>query len=479
MSRGPHEVSKLTENTYKNVMEQFNPSLKNLVNLGKTYEKTVTVMTAAGKAYFDAVSKIGENAIVSPVSRELGVVLMEIAEAQMKVHNELDENFKRFRREIITNLEKKLEMDGKYMTATYKRYQLEHKLKQDSLDRSQTDLKKVRRKRQGKSSSKYEVKENEYLQAVSSRQRDMQKFISDGCKEALLEELRRFCFVADKHCMFCYQMSNFHEKAKETLAMKLHSWQEKCNDISNVPDTAVTMIEGLSTSPDQSPLVQHYNRNNMDSVEPPPPPPLKAQTSPLASMFDPEPRSPLNSSSERNSDQGSLGEGSLSRSPSQSSVIHMGRKIRVRTVFPHMSANDTLLSFEDGDIINLLVHDEKDGWLYGELDKSGRRGWFPSSYCRPYTEPVISNCTPVRSLSVVSLPEEEEEEEEEDPVLLPPPDYSDDMPSLHMATSATSSQNTVSLVNGTLKAPFLGGGNPFATVKLRPTVTNDRSAPII
>lgn len=29
-------------------------------------------MTLAGKAYFDAVSKVGENAIVSPVSRELG-----------------------------------------------------------------------------------------------------------------------------------------------------------------------------------------------------------------------------------------------------------------------------------------------------------------------------------------------------------------------------------------------------------------------
>lgn len=29
-------------------------------------------MTLAGKAYFDAVSKIGENAVVSVVSRELG-----------------------------------------------------------------------------------------------------------------------------------------------------------------------------------------------------------------------------------------------------------------------------------------------------------------------------------------------------------------------------------------------------------------------
>lgn len=41
---------------------------------------------------------------------------------------------------------------------------------------------------------------------------DMQKFIADGCKEALLEEKRRFCFLADKHCMFSYQISNFHEK---------------------------------------------------------------------------------------------------------------------------------------------------------------------------------------------------------------------------------------------------------------------------
>lgn len=34
-------------------------------------------------------------------------------------------------------------------------------MKQDSLDRSKTDLKKLRRKSQGKLSSKYEFKENE------------------------------------------------------------------------------------------------------------------------------------------------------------------------------------------------------------------------------------------------------------------------------------------------------------------------------
>ncbi len=49
-------------------------------------------------------------------------------------------------------------------------------------------------------------------------------------------------------------------QAKEMLAVKLPSWQEKCSDITKVPETVMTMIEGLSTTPEQSPLVERYNR---------------------------------------------------------------------------------------------------------------------------------------------------------------------------------------------------------------------------
>ncbi|KAL7869031.1 hypothetical protein AOLI_G00130190 [Acnodon oligacanthus] len=483
MSRDPDDVNKLTESTYKNVMEQFNPGLRNLVNLGKSYEKSVTAMALAGKAYFDAVSKIGENAAVSPVSRELGVVLMDISEVHKKVQLELEESFKRFHREIIIELERKTDMDVKYMTATFKRYQSEHKMRQDSLDKSQADLKKLRRKSQGKHSSKYDIKENEFLETISSRQTDMQKFIADGCREALLEEKRRFCFLVDKHCIFSYQMAAFHDKAKEMLSLKLPSWQDKCSDATKVPDTVMSMIEGLTTpvsmTSNSSPLVERFDRSNSDSVVPPPAPSLKAQTSPLANMFSQElPRSPI--SPETYSDQDSLDGNGLSRSTSVSSGMNMLKKLRVQTIFPHTAGNnETLLSFDDGEIITLLIQEERDGWLYGEMEKTGQRGWFPSSYCRPYSDPVITNMieAPLHPLNVVDLPEqhaedEEEEEEEQQPVLLPPPDYSD-------SSRKPSPQNTVSFPNGTSMPPFLGGGNPFATVKLRPTVTNDRSAPII
>uniref|UniRef100_A0A8C1MEL2 BAR/IMD domain-containing adapter protein 2-like 1 n=1 Tax=Cyprinus carpio TaxID=7962 RepID=A0A8C1MEL2_CYPCA len=378
MSRTPEDVNKLTESTYKNVMEQFNPGLRNLVNLGKSYEKAVTAMTFAGKAYFDAVSKIGENAAVSPVSRELGVVLMEISEVHKKVQLELEETFKRFNRELITELERKTDMDIKYMNATFKRYQSEHKLKQDFLDKSQADLKKLRRKSQGKHSSKYEIKENECVETISSRQTDMQSFIAEGCKEALLEEKRRFCFLVEKHCAFTYQLTAFHDKAKEMLTVTLPSWQDKCTDATQVPDTVISMIDGLRTPmsviPESSPTLEHSDRTNSGSIVPPPAPSLKAHTSPLASMFSQDvPKRPI--SSELYSDQESLDGNGLSRSESVSSGMDMAKKTRVQTIFPHTSGNnETLLSFDDGDIITLLIQEERDGWLYGELEHTGQKG---------------------------------------------------------------------------------------------------------
>ncbi|XP_057214660.1 brain-specific angiogenesis inhibitor 1-associated protein 2-like protein 1a isoform X2 [Triplophysa rosa] len=478
MSRIPDDVNKLTESTYKNVVEQFNPGLRNLVNLGKSYEKSVAAMTLAGKVYFDAVSKIGESAAVSPVSRELGVVLMEISEVHKKVQLELEESFKKFHRELITELEKKTDMDIKYMNATFKRYQSEHKTRQDCLDKSQADLKKMRRKSQGKHSSKYEVKENECLETITSRQTDMQTFIAEGCREALLEEKRRFCFLVDKHCAFTYELTAFHDKAKEMLTVKLPSWQDKCTDATQVPDTVNTMIESLQTPlsviPETSPMAARSSRNN--SVNPPPAPSLKAHTSPLANMFYQDaPRSPI--SSEQYSDQDSLDGNGMSRSTSLSSGMDMGKKTRVQTIFPHTAGNnETLLSFDDGDIITLLIQEERDGWLYGELEHAGQRGWFPSSYCRTYNEPAIGNSR-VESLMHSQTDGPQRREEVEEPVLLPPPDYSDSFGDRPIKPSTPSPQNTVP--NGHSMPPFLGGGNPFTTVRLRPTVTNDRSAPIV
>ncbi|XP_075942194.1 brain-specific angiogenesis inhibitor 1-associated protein 2-like protein 1b [Anarhichas minor] len=509
MSRSADEVNKLTESTYKTVMDQFNPGLRNLVNLGKNYEKSVAAMILAGKLYFDAMSKIGETAAVSPVSRELGVVLVDISEVHRKVHLELEENFKRFHREIISELEKKTDMDVKYMTATFKRYQVEHKMKQDFLERSQSDLKKLRRKSQGKNANKYESKESECLETLTSRQMDMQLFIADGCKEALLEEKRRFCFLVDKHCMFSYQYASFHEKARDMLTAKLKSWQDRCNDASDMPDSILSMIDGLRTPVTITPLPSPSPSRHSMNMSAPPAPPLKAQTSPLANMFTQENNTTTVTSPTKNSiDHVSSEDHNLARSVSVATGLNnIVKRMRVRTIFPHTAgSNNTLLSFEEGDVIALLIPDERDGWMYGELEKNGKRGWFPSSYCRALSEPLMNNngvsTAPYRSRSVVNL-HHQDTETDEATMVLPPADYSDvpqrnaiknntstvatnynhkHSPTPSAASSSSSSDpHTAVQPNGTSRSQpaYLAGGNPFSTVRLRPTLTNDRSAPVI
>lgn len=62
----------------------------------------------------------------------------------------------------------------------------------------------------------------------------------------------------------------------------------------------------------------------------------------------------------------------LSRSVSMATGLNLtDKRPKVRTIFPHKSGNNqTLLSFEEGDIITLLIPDERDGWLYGELQNT-------------------------------------------------------------------------------------------------------------
>lgn len=62
---------------------------------------------------------------------------------------------------------------------------------------------------------------------------------------------------------------------------------------------------------------------------------------------------------------------SLSRSASVATGLNIMKRQKVKTIFPHTAgSNKTLLSFAQGDIITLLVAEEKDGWLYGEHDST-------------------------------------------------------------------------------------------------------------
>ncbi|KAL6057782.1 hypothetical protein STEG23_033985, partial [Scotinomys teguina] len=207
------EMHRLTENVYKTIMEQFNPSLRNFIAMGKNYEKALAGVTFAAKGYFDALVKMGELASESQGSKELGDVLFQMAEVHRQIQNQLEEMLKSFHNELLTQLEQKVELDSRYLSAALKKYQTEQRSKGDALDKCQAELKKLRKKSQGsKNPQKYSDKELQYIDAISNKQGELENYVSDGYKTALTEERRRFCFLVEKQCAVAKNSAAYHSK---------------------------------------------------------------------------------------------------------------------------------------------------------------------------------------------------------------------------------------------------------------------------
>ncbi|XP_075896967.1 BAR/IMD domain-containing adapter protein 2 [Nelusetta ayraudi] len=250
MSR-TEEVNKMTENVYKGILDQFNPSLKNFVTMGKHYEKALTGVTVAAKGYFDALVKLGELASDSQGSKELGDTLFQMAEVHRQIQVQLEDVLKLFHSELLAQLEQKLELDIKYLTATLKKYQGERRSKSESIERCQSQLKKLRRKSQGsRHPNKYGDREMQFVELMSRRQGELDALVATGYKSALTEERRRYCFLVDRQCCVTKLLINYHSKVRELLSQKLSCWQQSCSLPTKLPERALNLLR--HTAPQSS-----------------------------------------------------------------------------------------------------------------------------------------------------------------------------------------------------------------------------------
>ncbi|XP_069038998.1 BAR/IMD domain-containing adapter protein 2 isoform X2 [Lepisosteus oculatus] len=621
MSRSD-EVNKMTENVYKVILEQFNPSLKNFVSMGKQYEKALTGVTAAAKGYFDTLVKLGELASDSQGSKELGDTLFQMAEVHRQIQVQLEEVLKLFHSELLSQLEQKLELDVKYLTATLKKYQSERRSKVDSIERCQSELKKLRRKSQAsRHPNKYGDREMQFVELMSRRQGELDTLVAVGYRSALTEERRRYCFLVDRQCAVTKLLIGYHCRVRELLSQKLSSWQQSCAQPTRLPERALNLVRqtapspgaagiaevlraaklGASASLEQRLSVQevppllngdaqfrsrappsaqkesskhspaqtarphtqqaHHgpqlgNHSLTTSQQPPlpssahsvslshnppvsssssvsqsPPPahsslqgppvpqsapqsPPQSHSAPMSRALTPLPppegtgspppsHSPLPPS--RPSELYSTATLPLPRRPVSEArlgflgstlprILPLSAPARVEALFPHSpqggageaaAGGACLLHFLAGDTLTLLISEPREGWHYGQNERTGRKGWFPFSYTQPCenspdqpdtSSPPLSklSSTSTGSLHTLGLGPSRwaaELGDERCPVS-----------SFHPRPRPCSMVNpdTCTLIAEMTSPPSSPTRtNPFAHVRLRKTVTNDRSAPLI
>ncbi|KFV52703.1 Brain-specific angiogenesis inhibitor 1-associated protein 2-like 2, partial [Gavia stellata] len=496
-----------TISIYKSILEQFNPALENLVYLGNNYLRAFHALSKAAEVYFKAIEKIGEQALQSSTSHVLGEILMQMSNTQRLLSSDLEVVAQTFHVDLLQHMEKNTKMDVQFISESQKQYELEYQRRATNLDNCMAELWRMERARD---KNVREMKEN-----VMRLRSEMQAFISESQREAELEEKRRYRFLAEKHQMLYNTLFQFYSRVWpwELYFISCCGVQADCTrrrDHGHGPSQGL-----LAASHGQGYPSGRLTPTHLEMPQRPLGDFASPMTGSRSSIFSPEPpemrlspqaeppRQPLRRSpsasllpSGRTSRSGSFGE--------TSSGSEGRRRIgttRVQAIVPHVTGtNRTLLRFDPRDIITVLMPEVQNGWLYGKLEGSSTCGWFPEAYVKPLEdaremEEPATRSFPLRSShsmdDILDRPSTPSSSNywpgaAQSSLLTPPPlSVGASSHQKRVRSPAESSRGTTwepAAGNFLMVACFLSpsrGTNPFATVKLRPTVTNDRSAPII
>ncbi|XP_019370762.1 PREDICTED: brain-specific angiogenesis inhibitor 1-associated protein 2-like protein 2 isoform X2 [Gavialis gangeticus] len=487
------ESYRSTISIYKSILEQFNPALVNLVYLGNNYLRAFHALSEAAEIYFKAIQKIGEQALQSSTSQILGQILMQMSDTQRLLNSDLEVVAQKFHVDVLQHMEKNTKLDMQFINDSRQRYELEYQRRAANLDKCVSEHWKLERTRD---KSAWDMKEN-----VRRLHLEMQAFVSESQKAAELEEKRRYRFLAEKHQLLSNTFLQFYNRARGIIQNKVPLWKEQLEATRNLVSSHSQ--SRLCASSSSGYLSDRLTPSHLEMSQRP----LGDYGSALArqnsSTFSQESSEMISSPQpeftqrtlQRSPSAGSLSTGQRSRCSSFGEPIGGeggggGNRLRVQAIVPHSTGtNRTLLQFNTGDVITVLMPDAQNGWLYGKLEGLSTCGWFPEAYVKPmeeirHSEEPTTRSFPLRSshsmdnlLDRPSIPSASNYWH--NAAQPQSPSSSRDSGSCRSNVTTNSSDSKKSSALEQPPELFPRGTNPFATVKLRPTVTNDRSAPVI
>ncbi|XP_016150710.1 BAR/IMD domain-containing adapter protein 2-like 2 [Sinocyclocheilus grahami] len=197
-----------TLSVYNNLMDQFNPGLQKLVTLGNGYIKAFQALALTSEAYFSALAKMGEQALNTLSSRSLGDVLIQISETQRKLTAEVEGVFCWFHVEVLQAMDKNVKLDEEYIEGSRRVYELEVRNQAAALERQ------LRR-----GAFRDSLEGSEYMQYLRQSQH-----------EILKEEERRYRFLAEKHCGLTQSLLYLINKTGVSLQQRADGWKEKVSE---------------------------------------------------------------------------------------------------------------------------------------------------------------------------------------------------------------------------------------------------------
>ncbi|XP_038067341.1 brain-specific angiogenesis inhibitor 1-associated protein 2-like [Patiria miniata] len=424
MSAG-EQLHRMTENVYKHTIEGFNPEIRNLITLGRAYEKVSQNVTQVAKDYFDALMKVGELASETKSARQLGQSLLQIAETYRQIEAEREITLHAFRKELLNPIEAKLDADYKAVLQAQKSYINENKVKAEAVEKCRGELKKIQKKASKNHSEKYVDKEQKSSEELQHLTKQLYDFRSDGLREVWLGERKRYCHVVERYCSLVKNDSAFFSKAQSVLRHRMPKWTESCAKPDRLAEECDEILNTVFSGPLGNPLQMElrtskrlYERNILlaqseEQKE-------KGRASPVLSHEAPERPASADMADahaaasysatlpnpKRDKGPGirhsksmihKLPQGVVSSLPQNAYLRRVSegaenisreaqKMTKVQAIYSHIANSESQLNFLESDIIG-LVGPKNNGWYYGHNYRTKRSGWFPIAYTHPLQTP--------------------------------------------------------------------------------------------
>ncbi|CAG7629010.1 unnamed protein product [Allacma fusca] len=427
------EITKVIDGVYKNILENFNPASRQMINTGKAYLKSLHGASAASSLYLDTLMRLSRQAQQSTLgnSGDIGSSLMQITEVFKEIHAQQLNTLKAFYVDFLIPLETNLEKDTRVIQTEQKKFLMCHKQRMESYNKAASTVKKMRKKSKKSNASAATLdKEIKVMQTLEEERSKLEAFCDKSIKEALTQERRRYGFILERQASLAKHYLAFYSKGNSLLNTKLENWMKVAKTREILPESMQNSLLKRIQGGDEEDCIYCSPRkpgvgNSADDTAS-----ISSQLRKTKSMDAGE---IINLQSEQGELTLASGAGTMSRAKSELNLMMNGggsgscggmgfcheasdgagnpgvairpKSLAVATetsntgyakaLYAYLSSGENQLSFLEGDIIG-LIGDKNKGWQYGENLRTQKTGWFPVAY----TEMDVS--TPALEMSMKS-----------------------------------------------------------------------------
>lgn len=358
----------ITVDVFQRTLE-LSPQLREFVTLAKQYHKALLGASVAANSFYQGFTKIVHFALEARGSNKLlGKGICDIIAVHKQIENQASNVVKALSQDFIVPLEEWIENETSQTKAKQKNYIQDNKIAVELVEKSKSDLVKVRKKSQrSKTSDKYEMKEQQIMTAHEEYQTKLDELRVSGCHEALTAQRNAFSFIVEKMSSVSKKDVVHHEKAYSLLHSRLPIWENLVKQPLSLELNVSSLLKQITQSGSYDKSLDEHLKSSF-------PGPSTVSTGQNKKL------------DKRLSHQFAVGPGLSAKQNGQSSDKET--KVKLQAIFQHNAADSTQLSFEEGDIIKTLTS-VTSGWQYGENTRTEKSGWFPVSF----TEKVLGVLT--------------------------------------------------------------------------------------